>query len=360
MGQVFNAMTRTRRKASPLPPVQPLAPAVGDVPAPGMFRSASGPRPRRMPPPRHVMTAPPAPEARPTPVAAPTERSEPPQMFGVDERVQAPPARLVPMVADAPIEEVATPPREASDASAPGGTAGAPIVAPVPCPGAGQYRPEAIVHYDRGSVITEQYRAIRLQILARCRTRTLQTHVLTSSVLGEGKTLTSINLALAFAELQNQRTLLIEGDLRRPNFHEVIGQRLRPGLLQLLRGQIMDIDPAIHPTPYDNVHIMPAGDIGTTRSTELISSARFARILDQLKRRYDHIFIDSPPVISVTDACVYGSLCDETLLVVRLNKTPAEVVDRCKRLLRAADCEVAGVILTHMRHHIPKYLYRYV
>jgi capsular exopolysaccharide synthesis family protein len=234
------------------------------------------------------------------------------------------------------------------------------IVIPAPHPGVGHYAPEIVVHHDRGSVITEQYRAIRLQILARCRNRKLQVHVITSSAPNEGKTVTSVNLAMAFAELQNKKTLLIEGDLRRPSLQGAIGQKQAPGLLHLLRGQIDDIDQAIHPSPYDNVHIMPAGDYGTTSSTELVSSHRFAEILDQLRERYDHIFIDTPPVISVTDACIFGALADEVLLVVRLNATPVEVVDRAKRLLRASNCEVAGVILTHMRYHIPKYLYRYV
>ena len=84
------------------------------------------------------------------------------------------------------------------------------------------------------------------------------------------------------------------------------------------------------------------------------------QLIDRLRDRYDHIFIDTPPVITVTDACILGAMCDETLLVVRLNKTATEAVDRAKRLLRASNCEVSGVILTHMQYHIPRYLYRYV
>jgi Mrp family chromosome partitioning ATPase len=61
----------------------------------------------------------------------------------------------------------------------------------------------------------------------------------------------------------------------------------------------------------------------------------------------------------VTDACILGAMCDQTLLVVRLHRTPIEVVDRAKRLLRAANCEVAGVVLTHLAFSTSKYLYRY-
>lgn len=222
------------------------------------------------------------------------------------------------------------------------------------------YSPNVVVHHDRGSIITEQYRAIRTQILARGRNRKLQTHCVTSSAPQEGKSVTCFNLGVVFSELRNQKTVIIEGDLRRPSFGKLLNRRATPGLIQLLRGEVDDIDEALHPTIYDNLQFIPAGDRDFTNSTELLSSPRMTQILDRLKDRYDHIFIDTPPVITVTDACILGALADETFLVVRLGKTPAEVVDRSKRLLRASNCEVTGVILTHMQYHIPQYLYRYV
>lgn len=222
------------------------------------------------------------------------------------------------------------------------------------------YSPNVVVHHDRGSIITEQYRAIRTQILARGRNRKLQTHCVTSSAPQEGKSVTCFNLGVVFSELRNQKTVIIEGDLRRPSFGKLLNRRASPGLIQLLRGEVDDIDEALHPTIYDNLQFIPAGDRDFTNSTELLSSPRMTQILDRLRDRYDHIFIDTPPVITVTDACILGALADETFLVVRLGKTPAEVVDRSKRLLRASNCEVTGVILTHMQYHIPQYLYRYV
>ena len=98
------------------------------------------------------------------------------------------------------------------------------------------YSAKIVVHHDRGSAITEQYRAIRTQILARSRNRRLQTHVITSSLPGEGKSVTCANLGVSFSELRNQQTLLIEGDLRRPSFHSLFDRECTPGLklLQLL------------------------------------------------------------------------------------------------------------------------------
>ncbi len=219
---------------------------------------------------------------------------------------------------------------------------------------------DVIVHHDRGSTITEQYRAIRTQILARSRTKKLQVHSLTSSAPNEGKSVSTVNLGIVFAELKNKKILLVECDLRRPTFKKLFKADPKPGLLQILRGEETNYNKAIYPTPYPNLQFIPAGGYDYTTSTELLSSPNMTRFLDRMKSEYDHIFIDTPPVVTVTDACIVGAQSDETLLVVRLNKTQIEVVDRAKRLLRAADCNVSGCILTHMKHHIPKYLYRYV
>jgi capsular exopolysaccharide synthesis family protein len=222
------------------------------------------------------------------------------------------------------------------------------------------YSPRLIVHHDRGSVITEQYRAIRTQILAKSRTRKAQAHAVTSSAPEEGKSVTTMNLGVTFSELRNQRTLVLEGDLRRPVFHKVFNRDVSPGLIQLLRGEIDDLDATIYPTVYDNFDFMPAGGSDFTSSTELLSSPKMVQTLERLRDRYDHIFVDTPPVVTVTDACILGAMCDDVLMVVRVAKTPVEAVDRAKRLLRAANCEIAGVVLTHMEYHIPKYIYRYV
>ncbi len=220
------------------------------------------------------------------------------------------------------------------------------------------YAAQIIVHHDRGSVITEQYRAIRTQVLARARTRRVQTHVITSSGPEEGKSVTTINLGMTFAELRSQRTLLIEGDLRQPTFHKIMAKPATLGLIQLLRGEESQIDKVIQPTAYDNLQVIQAGGRDGSHSTELLSSPRMAQVLDRLRDRYDHIFIDSPPVVTVTDPCILGAMADQVLLVVRLHRTPQDVVDRAKRLLRAANCEIAGVILTHADQR-GRYGYRY-
>ncbi|MAE64681.1 MAG: hypothetical protein CMJ18_10485 [Phycisphaeraceae bacterium] len=221
------------------------------------------------------------------------------------------------------------------------------------------YSPVIITHHDRGSVITEQYRAIRTQILARGRNRRLQVNVLTSASPNEGKSVTTINLGVTFSELRNQKTLLIEGDLRRPTFAKLFQRKSSPGLVQLLKGERDRMEDVINPTVYDNLQLIPAGGSDAINSTELLSSPRMTQMLERARDLYDHIFIDTPPVLSVTDASILGALGDQTILVVRLNKTPSDLVERTKRLLRAANCDVAGVVLTHLEHPSSRYLYKY-
>ncbi len=221
------------------------------------------------------------------------------------------------------------------------------------------YSAEVIVHHDRGSIVTEQYRAIRTQVLARCKNRRLQVHVVTSAAPGEGKTISTLNLGMAFAEIRNQKTLLLEADLRRPTFAGYFGHEYKQGLTDYLHGSTDDIDSLIQPSVYDNLQFMPAGEGDPVKSTELLSSPRMVQLLDRLRDRYDFIFIDTPPVVTVTDPCILGAMADQTIMVVRLNKTASQVIDRAKRLLRASNCELAGVILTHLRPDLSRYAYRY-
>ena len=264
--------------------------------------------------------------------------------------------------ADLPVEQVADAVTQGSGrVQAPRDDAAPPLVTRLPTsdPKLNGYAAEIVVHHDRGSAITEQYRSIRTQILARCRNRRLQTHVLTSSTPEEGKSVTTVNLGIAFSELKDQKILLLEGDLRRPAFSKLFDRKGAPGLIQLLRGELDDVEQALQPTVYANLQFMPAGGRDLVSSTELLSSPRMADLLKELRSRYDHIFVDTPPIVTVTDPAILGALCDQTLLVVRLNKTPVEYADRAKRLLRAANCELGGVILTHLQHYVPKYLYSY-
>ena len=346
MGDVFDAMNRAKRERGPKEsPAQPEGDAINafdklggpeqgglafdDVDAEALVKEVE-----------REMKLPPLPSAAPipsSPVAAAADRAR------MEARHEAPRH-------EAPRSDDVENRLDIAEPTA------LPVIPPSKLNG---YSAEVVVHHDRGSAVTEQYRAIRTQLLARARNRPMQLTVLTSSTPEEGKSVTTANLGIVFSELRNHKTLLIEGDLRRPSFSKLFDRECSPGMLQLLRGEVTNLDEAVHPTIYENLQFIPAGGRDSTHSTELLSSPRMHQLMDQLKDRYDHIFIDSPPVITVTDACILGAMADQVLLVVRLNKTPSGAVERAKRLLRASNCEVSGVILTHMKHYISRYLYKY-
>ncbi len=205
--------------------------------------------------------------------------------------------------------------------------------------------PNVASHRDRTGLVCEQYRQLRAQILAHSKDRKRQTHLFTSSEPREGKSLTVVNLGVVFAELANNRTLLIEADLRRPSFQKIFGRPFLIGLAHVLRGDVEDETEAIHPTVYPNLHVMPAGEQKSDEAGELLAGSAMVRLLDRLKDRYEHILVDSPPVTHAADACVLGALCDETVLVVRMHHTPRKVARRSKQLLEAAGCTMAGSIM---------------
>ena len=226
-------------------------------------------------------------------------------------------------------------------------------------PSTNSYSNELIPHHDRASIITEQYRAIRTQMLARIRNHRIQTVVITSASPNAGKSLTALNMGITFSELRTHKTLVVEGDLRRPSFPHLLDRDACPGLLHVLKGEVDKVDHAIPQTDYDNLCFMPAGGSDNATSTELLASPRMIQVLEQMKDRFDHIFVDTPPVLNVTDASILGAICDQVLLVIRMNTTPQDLVDRAKRLLSASNCEIAGAVLTHLTDTPPKYLYRY-
>ncbi len=344
MGDVFDAMNRARREKG----AEPTQADAGNEPAAGEPGGRS--QGNRGSSPDGEAPGLPIEQVRATAIE---EQPPPPTPAGGD--LVLPPVALTPSSkqdADDASEE-AEPPLDDVEAIS--------THAPVAADGepSNGYATQIVVHHDRGSALTEQYRAIRTQILARGRNRKLHSHVITSSSPGEGKSVSTVNMGIVFSELRNQRTLLVECDLRRPTFDKLFDQQYDTGMLQLLRGEVENIEDAVQQTVYPNLQVIPAGGRDHINSTELLSSPRMAQIMDRLTDKYDHVFFDSPPVVTVTDAAILGAMCDETLLVVRLYKTPVEVVDRAKRLLRANNCEVTGVILTHMKVHMPRYFYRY-
>ena len=202
--------------------------------------------------------------------------------------------------------------------------------------------PDLIVHEAPLSGPAEAARAIRTNLRFMSPDAAFRVLLVTSANPSEGKTTVATNIAIAMAQA-GQRTLLLDGDLRKPRLHRVFGKSSDVGLTVAL------LDPAVVndelvATEIENLSILSAGPI-PPNPAELLQSDKFARVLEDLKERFDRIVIDSPPVGPVTDAAVLTTQVDGTVLVVRAFHTPREVLADANRTLNAVGGRVVGVVL---------------
>ena len=216
---------------------------------------------------------------------------------------------------------------------------------------------------DVTSLPCEEYRSIRTSLLAKWDQARHLVHTITSATPQEGKTLTSLNLGMVFAELRNRSTIVIEADLRLPSFGKLLGRTRGPGLTDLLRGKAK-IEDTIQHFKGSRVHLLPAGTRTPHEAVHLLSSQAMTDTIERLRARYDHVIIDTPPVVEMADAGILGAMSDDVLLIVRMNITPQTLVEQATRILTSYNAPVAGLIATDQQRarrkfYYYKYGYRY-
>lgn len=237
----------------------------------------------------------------------------------------------------------------------------APLVAGVPLGGIIPRKfvddPRLVMANRPGSPIAERYRRLRLKLdRPGADGAPRQLLLVTSAVPEEGKTTTAVNLALAFAEDRDRRTLLIDADLRRPSVTRYLTPPPTLGLSEVLSGEAT-IDHALIEAKSSHLTILPAGT-PSENPLELLQSDYLASVFAELRRRFDRIVIDTPPTVPFTDAAVLNSMCDGALLVVRARKTTATLIDRARASL--AHSTLLGVVLNDVEFTpVDRYYYRY-
>ena len=164
----------------------------------------------------------------------------------------------------------------------------------------------------------------------------------TSGLPSEGKSITALNVAISFAEA-GLRVLLIDADLRRPTLARLLIENGDPGLSNILAGMCSE-EEAIHKEQYPNLDMIFSGVIPPNPS-ELLSSPRMEKLLESLSEKYDYIFIDTPPVNVVTDACVISALLDGVVFVVRQNRSERDGVSKAVNQLNIAGAKILGFVL---------------
>jgi capsular exopolysaccharide synthesis family protein len=203
-----------------------------------------------------------------------------------------------------------------------------------------------IMYHDPRSLHAEQYRSARTNLTALNRRGGPWSLVITSSKKGEGKSVTAANLAACLAELPGTKVCLIDTDFRAPTQAGVFGIDNQPGLSDLIEDRAAYKD-VMHETVVPNLHVMCAGEEPRSPA-EVLGSERFGNLIGELKRRYTWILLDTPPVNPYTDACVLTAQCNGSLLVVRMDETNKELVQRSMQNLVRAGGKVLGTFLAGM------------
>jgi protein-tyrosine kinase len=172
--------------------------------------------------------------------------------------------------------------------------------------------------------------------------------MVTSSVSGEGKTYSAINLAISIAMEKNKRVLLIDADVNKPSHHKEFGiHKEQNGLLDFLQGRIQDMSQVMFKTNIPSLSLMFAGRL-TSHATELLASDAMGSFVDEVSMRYpDRIIIfDSPPLLMTTEACVLASHMGQVVLVVEAETRPKNEVQNSLALLQN---EIVLLLLNKMR-----------
>lgn len=214
-----------------------------------------------------------------------------------------------------------------------------------------------ITELNPKSPISEGYRMLRTNIEFSTINQKLQIIMVTSSKPSEGKSTTCANMAVAFAQA-NKKVLLIDADLRKPSQHHIFGKSNRTGLTTALFNQLK-LEDIIQFTGTENLSIIQAGPTPPNPS-ELLSSDQMAGLLKTARERYDVIIIDTPPIMSVTDAQIVATQSDGVVLVVDSGKVKKDVALKAKALLEHVKARLIGVVLNKInRNHSDIYSYYY-
>ena len=203
------------------------------------------------------------------------------------------------------------------------------------------------------SQFAESFRSLQTSLMLSTAGQPPQFILFTSATPSEGKTTTATNLAVVMAQGE-ARVLLIDADLRRPSIHHRFGVTSKVGLSTLLAGTSRLEETVQHIPEVPNLDILPSGPVPPF-PTEMLGSEAMRQIMEKFAETYTYIVIDSPPILSVTDAVILGRIVDAVVLVVRHGRANKNVLRRARDLLVRSGAPLAGLVLNAIDLKSPEY-----
>lgn len=223
---------------------------------------------------------------------------------------------------------------------------------------------ELITQRNPKSPISEMFRTLRTNIQFMNAQKNLKTILVTSTIPGEGKSWTSSNLAITFAQT-GKKVLLIDADMRKGRIAQLFQVNRVPGLSNLLsgideKGINEDIDPLkyVNKTEIENLFVVSSGNV-PPNPAELLETEKTIEILERYKEVFDVIILDGTPGILVTDAIILSRIVDTTLLVASYKSTQKDDILKVKKSIENVGGKIAGVILNKTPIKANQYNYSY-
>lgn len=215
---------------------------------------------------------------------------------------------------------------------------------------------KVITHTTPRSVVSEQFRTLRTNVNFASPDTELRTIVLTSAAPGEGKSTTSANLATVFAQ-EGKNVLLVDADMRKPTTHYTFHMPNSIGLSNVLTRQ-KTVEEAVRPTSVERLNLMTSGPI-PPNPAELLASNTMGMLIAELKKMFDVVIFDAPPVLSVTDGQVLANKCDGVILVVNSGSTEKDMAVKAKEAIEASNSKLIGAVLNNFELAKDSYYYQY-
>lgn len=209
---------------------------------------------------------------------------------------------------------------------------------------------------DPRSAIAEAYRSTRTALQFSTADGAPRIIAVTSSSMGEGKSTSAVNLAIQFAQ-SGHSVLLIDADLRNPSLHKVFGAENSLGLTNYLAGTAQPVA-ITRNTAISNLFMISTGPL-PPNPAELLHSKKMTALLELAANKFDHVIIDSPPILGLADALVIANAVDSTLMVIESGATRRDVVQAAVKRLTTVRVRPLGCLLTKIQHHDRGYGYEY-
>jgi len=234
--------------------------------------------------------------------------------------------------------------------------------------------PRIVTYFDDSSSVSEQYRILKTNIKSYISKSTSSSRAvsiktlaptviaLTSSLHNEGKSLTSVNLAVSLTKNPDNKVLIVDCDLRNGTVHKLLNVDPSPGLSDILNTEY-DYTVALHNTAIKNLFVIPRG-AAFRNPSEMLGSKKMRSVLESLKsENLTHIIIDTPPIVPFTDAQIICPQADAVMVVVQANRTQTKLVKRAKDLVQQSNGKFLGFVLTQTDYYVPDihsyYYYHY-